>query len=376
MWKSLVILVLQLASLVLSSNKTLIVNENEREIALVVRLIGSPQYDFRIRPNFPTGPTVIKIDFTVLSIEDLQIEDMGFSMEIFLMQQWYDKRLRHNYHPHLDGSNFVDRIWMPDTYFKESKIVKKRQMEKKKLLLRIYPDGLVYYSTKVSLRLSCSMNLEKFPMDVQQCLITMESYGYDGGDVIYKWKDNKSMHEFNPSTLSLSHYELTPMIRQERTLSYLYGKWSSLEVKLMFKRISSAFIPAMYFPCTVIVLVSWITFFIHPNHFPARTNLCAISVLTMLTLQGAINNTLPKVSYLKVIDTYVMGCVLFVSFAFVEYAIVLLLKHKKKRTMSKREKKKIEKLIATGATELHKVADENNDIIRRVYWVTSMKNSA
>ena len=80
-------------------------------------------------------------------------------------------------------------------------------------------------------------------------------------------------------------------------LIVLTGKWSKLKATITFRRKTSAFIPAMYFPCTVIVIVSWITFFINPDHFPARTNLCAVSVLTIITLQGGMSNTLPKVKY-------------------------------------------------------------------------------
>lgn len=324
-----------------------------KDIDLVLRLVESDQYEERIRPQFPREPTVVTLGFSVLTIEDLQIENMGFSMEIFLMQEWNDPRLRHNHPPHLDGSNFVDKIWMPDTYFRESQVVKRRQFEEKKFLLRIYPSGNVYYSTKASLRLSCAMDLKMFPMDVQHCFLTIESYGYNSSELIYQWQ-NRSKWVYTFKNKSLSHYDVDPMDISQSTSSYLYGEWSTLQVQITFKRKISAFIPAMYFPCTVIVFVSWITFFIHPDHFPARTNLCAISVLTMLTLQGSLNNSLPKVSYVKVIDTYVMGCVLFVSGAFAEYALVLLLKHRKQRVTKKRERKRRAKMKVTGATDLYK----------------------
>jgi len=42
----------------------------------VRRLVKSDQYDSRIRPGFPNGITNITVGFSVLTIEDLQIEDM------------------------------------------------------------------------------------------------------------------------------------------------------------------------------------------------------------------------------------------------------------------------------------------------------------
>lgn len=344
------------------------VGDERREILLVKRLLDSDQYDSRIRPSFPSESTNVTVGFSVLTIEDLQIEDMAFNLEIFLMQEWDDPRLRHNYAGHLDGSNFIDKIWRPDTYFKEATITDKRnqrQFEEKKSLLRIFPDGRVYHSSRESLRLSCGMNLRMFPVDVQNCNITIGSYAFESFEVQYKWQE-KTHNVYTFKNKSLSHYEIDPMSRTEEISKEGHGKWSKLKATITFRRKTSAFIPAMYFPCTVIVIVSWITFFIHPNHFPARTNLCAVSVLTIITLQGGLNNTLPKVSYIKSIDMYVMGCVLFVSGAFVEYAIVLLLQHKKKARLKRRDEKRQRKIKMTGDVDLYKDESKKNDVITKV----------
>jgi len=330
--------------------------------------VKSDQYDSRIRPGFPNGITNITVGFSVLTIEDLQIEDMAFNLEIFLIQKWFDPRLEHKHGRYLDGSNFLDDVWVPDTYFKETTITEKRtlrQFEEKKSLLRIRPNGELYYSTRESLRLSCGMNLKMFPVDVQRCNITIGSYGYESSEIRYSWLE-KSHNIYTFKNKSLSHYEIDPMSRAEEESEESHGKWSKLKATITFRRKTSAFIPAMYFPCTVIVIVSWITFFIHPDHFPARTNLCAVSVLTIITLQGGMSNTLPKVSYIKSIDMYVMGCVLFVACAFVEYAIVLLLQHKKDTKLRRRNAKKEMKAKMLGDTALLKDDGKKNNVITKV----------
>ena len=53
-----------------------------------------------------------------------------------------------------------------------------------------------------------------------------------------------------------------------------------------------------------------------------------------------------QVSYIKSIDMYVMGCVLFVACAFIEYAIVLLLQHKKDTKLRCRNAKREMKVSA------------------------------
>ena len=53
----------------------------------------------------------------------------------------------------------------------------------------------------------------------------------------------------------------------------------------------------MYFPSAMIVITSWVTFVIAPEHFPARTNLNVVGVLTIITLQSGVSGSLPKVKY-------------------------------------------------------------------------------
>lgn len=67
-------------------------------------------------------------------------------------------------------------------------------------------------------------------------------------------------------------------------------------MEFVFVRNSIIFVPAMYFPCAIIVFVSWITFLLDVDHISARTYLCATSLLTIVTLQAAINLSLPWVS--------------------------------------------------------------------------------
>ncbi len=46
------------------------------------------------------------------------------------------------------------------------------------VLLRIYPNGNVLYSIRISLVLSCPMDLKYYPLDRQTCSIQMASCEY------------------------------------------------------------------------------------------------------------------------------------------------------------------------------------------------------
>ena len=88
-----------------------------------------------------------------------------------------------------------------------------------------------------------------------------------------------------------------------RFFFFCSGNWSKLQIEFTFVRNSIIFIPAMYFPCAMVVFISWITFLMETTQYPARTYLCVTSLLTIITLQTALNSSLPKV--FKLWKTYI-----------------------------------------------------------------------
>ncbi|MGH0155874.1 UNVERIFIED_CONTAM: hypothetical protein FKN15_049434 [Acipenser sinensis] len=74
-----------------------------------------------------------------------------------------------------------------------------------------------------------------------------------------------------------------------------------------------------YIPCTLIVVLSWVSFWINKDAVPARTSLGITTVLTMTTLSTIARKSLPKVSYVTAMDLFVSVCFLFVFAALIEY---------------------------------------------------------
>ena len=78
----------------------------------------------------------------------------------------------------------------------------------------------------------------------------------------------------------------------------------------------------MYIPSSLIVVMSWVSFWLNRGAAPARVSLGVTTVLTMTTLMSSVNAALPKISYMKSIDIYLGVCFFMVFGALIEYACV------------------------------------------------------
>lgn len=78
----------------------------------------------------------------------------------------------------------------------------------------------------------------------------------------------------------------------------------------------------IYIPSTLIVVISWVSFWLSRAAVPARVALGITTVLTMTTLISSTNASLPKISYLKSIDVYLVTCFVMVFASLLEYAAV------------------------------------------------------
>lgn len=81
----------------------------------------------------------------------------------------------------------------------------------------------------------------------------------------------------------------------------------------------------IYIPSGLIVIISWVSFWLNRNATPARVSLGVTTVLTMTTLMSSTNAALPKISYVKSIDVYLGTCFVMVFASLLgKYSNILL----------------------------------------------------
>ena len=91
-------------------------------------------------------------------------------------------------------------------------------------------------------------------------------------------------------------------------LSWPTGNFTCLEVIFKFRRRLGYYLFHTYIPTCLIVMMSWISFWIKPEAVPARVTLGVTSLLTLSTQHANSQKSLPPVSYIKVCMYLVLAC--------------------------------------------------------------------
>lgn len=106
-------------------------------------------------------------------------------------------------------------------------------------------------------------------------------------------------------------------------LQTFLGSFASLKAVFSFRRRTESFVSAIFVPAVVLVVLSWCCFFISPSAVPARVALSITTILTSILLKGNVNRDMPKVSYMKAVDYFLLTSFGFIFAALIEFIIVL-----------------------------------------------------
>lgn len=146
---------------------------------------------------------------------------------------------------------------------------------------------------------------------------------YTTDDLIFSWDDQVPL--VVDDAIELPQHNLVETALSDCTTEYSTGNFTCIQVTFTLKRRLGYYMFHTYIPTCLIVIMSWISFWIKPEAVPARVTLCVTSLLTLSTQHAQSQKSLPPVSYIKAIDIFMSSCTVFVFASLMEYALVNIL---------------------------------------------------
>ncbi|KTF91253.1 hypothetical protein cypCar_00033945 [Cyprinus carpio] len=168
-------------------------------------------YDNRLRPGSGVSVTEVKTDIFVTSFGPVSDVKMEFTMDMFFRQMWVDERLAFQGPVEILPLNnrMVDKIWTPDTFFRNARKSLAHNMTSPNKLFRIMQNGTVFYTMRLTVSAVCPMVMMDFPMDGHTCPLLFGSYAYTNREIVYTWRKGlQASVDFPPESSSLLQYDL------------------------------------------------------------------------------------------------------------------------------------------------------------------------
>ncbi|TMS32284.1 hypothetical protein L596_000148 [Steinernema carpocapsae] len=160
----------------------------------ILPVLNKNQYDpFSAPIVFQGSAVVVRFGIYIESMSNFQTSTMDYDMDIYLMMGWRDARLANPFDKPIlvKEEEILERIWRPDPFFANAKEAEFHEVTFLNFLMRIFPDGLVLYETRIKLKPACNLVLCKYPHDKQTCELQIKSFAYPIETVRFEWFTKK-----------------------------------------------------------------------------------------------------------------------------------------------------------------------------------------
>jgi hypothetical protein len=265
----------------------------------------------------PEHPTEVSIGLLIRNLIAIDEVKENWQAAGLLTAKWNDPRLK--YQPRGRGQlhlDVPDSSWKPSLEFvNEDKPTDFRLVD-----LYVEPDGSVVYTQAFNATLSTDLDLRRFPFDSQVLPLVVQARGDDLDRTILKADPEES----GLPTRAYAGIAAWVPVSLTEYLGTIEGSTSGandVEFRLKVQRSPKPFILKFIVPLLLLVIISWVTFWLSHEEFKTKDQLTAAvsTLLIIVAFNITATNLLPRTDYITYIDA-----LLFSSFVFVVISIATI----------------------------------------------------
>ncbi|KAK8385914.1 hypothetical protein O3P69_010575 [Scylla paramamosain] len=213
-----------------------------------------------------------------------------YQVDLYLRQAWVDMRLNHaNLTEPLDlnDPNLVKALWKPEVYFPNAKHAEFQFVTVPNVLVRINPMGEILYMLRLKLVFACMMELSKFPLDSQVCTMEIASFSKTMKELNLSWKNDDPIKMYK--NMRMPQFEMEQIVPTTCQESFQIGNYSCLVAEFHMRRAIGFHLVQSYLPTILIVVISWVSFWMDVDSVPGRTTLGVTTLLTVSSKSSGYN---------------------------------------------------------------------------------------
>ncbi|XP_068250250.1 uncharacterized protein [Palaemon carinicauda] len=213
-----------------------------------------------------------------------------------------------NYHTETDKESimFINRLRSPD---------KRDEAAAEEVEVFFGEFNSVSIQRKYTTVYTCSFDLVLYPFDVQKCVMHLSITSAPRTFLYFKQENSTVAFSQDPKLLE---YEVGRLeIEMDNTKFY-----SEARIIIPLRRLYGYAILNIYTPSLVLLVVSYITLFFRPTIFDVRMMSALTAQLVIATFFSQVSSTLPKTSYFKMVDVWLLFCIGITFLVIIFHAVV------------------------------------------------------
>ncbi len=261
------------------------------------------------------GATEIHCIIGVLDVDEISDESQNFTINVFTRFRWSDPRLAHGG----DGEikKLLSEVWHPNLLF----VNRQRLWSSLREFVTVSPEGETTYRQQSWGDFSQPMNLHDFPFDTQTFGIQVVYTGSDEVNEISLIQDPE-FDSFITENYSVADWKIVGHdTSSEPMIIPTVGSIPSFTLSFTAERLSNHYMMKVVAPLLMIVLLSWVVFWLNPSEGGSQLGVAVTSFLTMIAYHVALSSRLPEISYLTRLDVFVFCGTILVFLAMIEVVI-------------------------------------------------------
>ncbi len=263
----------------------------------------------------PNGPLKVYVTIFIIDVDDISGANQSFDANVHIQYRWRDQRLAHK--GPKSNVRAIDEIWNPKIQIINQQKIWLTLPD----VVKISPEGEVFYHQRAWGSFSQPLKLKDFPFDRQVFSIQLATIDYTPAEIeLVRDKNEESgmAQELSVADWEIIGYKAEPKpYKPSPATNPMAGFAFSFEAE----RKAGYFIIKVIIPLILIVAMSWVVFWIDPIESGTQISVAITTMLTLIAYRFAIDTDLPKVSYLTRMDFFILLSTVLVYASLIEVVV-------------------------------------------------------